>query len=83
MRTSTAATLDAAREKLRLLGLTPEQIGNVEKTVKVVDHLTIYAPVGGVVIQKNATEQMYVETGTRIYTIADLSQLWVKLDAYE
>jgi Cu(I)/Ag(I) efflux system membrane fusion protein len=83
IRTSTAATLDATREKLRLLGLTPEQIGNVEKTGKVVDHLTIYAPVGGVVIQKNATEQMYVETGTRIYTIADLSQLWVKLDAYE
>ncbi|MHC4666605.1 MAG: efflux RND transporter periplasmic adaptor subunit, partial [Planctomycetota bacterium] len=83
IRTSSAATLDAAREKLRLLGVTPEQIGNVEKTGKVVDHLTIYAPVGGVVIQKNATEQMYVETGTRIYTIADLSQLWVKLDAYE
>jgi Cu(I)/Ag(I) efflux system membrane fusion protein len=83
IRTSTAATLDATREKLRLLGLTPEQIGDVEKTGKVVDHLTIYAPVGGVVIQKNATEQMYVKTGTRIYTIADLSQLWVKLDAYE
>jgi Cu(I)/Ag(I) efflux system membrane fusion protein len=26
---------------------------------------------------------MYVQTGTKIYTIADLSQLWVKLDAYE
>jgi Cu(I)/Ag(I) efflux system membrane fusion protein len=83
IRTSTAATLDAAKEKLRLLGLTREQIADIEKTGKVVDHLTIYAPVGGVVIQKNATEQMYVETGTRIYTIADLSQLWVKLDAYE
>jgi Cu(I)/Ag(I) efflux system membrane fusion protein len=83
IRTSTAATLDAVREKLRLLGLTREQIANIEKTGKPVDHLTIYAPVGGVVIQKNATEQMYVETGTRIYTIADLSQLWVKLDAYE
>jgi Cu(I)/Ag(I) efflux system membrane fusion protein len=83
IRTSTAATLDAVKEKLRLLGLTREQIADIEKTGKVVDHLTIYAPVGGVVIQKNATEQMYVETGTKIYTIADLSQLWVKLDAYE
>jgi len=83
IRTATAATLDASREKLRLLGLTREQITEIEKTGKVVDHLTIYAPVGGVVIQKNATEGMYVQTGTRIYSIADLSQLWVKLDAYE
>jgi Cu(I)/Ag(I) efflux system membrane fusion protein len=77
------ATLEAAREKLRLLGLTQEQIAEIEKTAEPVDHLTIYAPIGGVVIHKNATEGMYVQTGTKIYTIADLSQLWVKLDAYE
>ncbi|MHC5059754.1 MAG: efflux RND transporter periplasmic adaptor subunit [Planctomycetota bacterium] len=80
---SIIATLDAAREKLRLLGLTPGQISDIEKSGKPVDHLTIYAPIGGIVIDKNATEGMYVQTGTRIYTIADLSKLWVKLDAYE
>ncbi|MBN2183062.1 MAG: efflux RND transporter periplasmic adaptor subunit [Sedimentisphaerales bacterium] len=80
---STRATLEAAREKLKLLGLKPEQIVEIEKTGKPVDHLTIYAPIGGVVIEKHATEGMYVQTGMKIYTIADLSQLWVKLDAYE
>ncbi len=80
---STRATLEAAREKLRLLGLKPEQITDIEKTGKPLDHLTIYAPIGGVVIEKHAAEGMYVQTGTKIYTIADLSQLWVKLDAYE
>ncbi|MDP6495957.1 MAG: efflux RND transporter periplasmic adaptor subunit, partial [Dehalococcoidia bacterium] len=45
--------------------------------------MTIYAPVGGTVIHKNAQEGMYVKTGTRIYTLADLSQVWIKLDAYE
>ncbi|HIJ72043.1 MAG TPA: efflux RND transporter periplasmic adaptor subunit [Planctomycetes bacterium] len=80
---SILATLDAAREKLRLLGLTPQQIEDIEQSGKPVDHLTIYAPIGGIVINKNATEGMYVQTGTRIYTIADLSKLWVKLDAYE
>ena len=45
--------------------------------------MTIYAPVGGIVIHRNATEGMYVETGTRIFTIADLSRVWVQLDAYE
>jgi len=38
---------------------------------------------GGVVIHKNATEGMYVNTGTPIYTLADLSHLWIMLDAYE
>lgn len=80
---STRATLEAAREKLRLLGLKSEQIADIEKTGKPVDHITIYAPIGGVVIEKHATEGMYVQTGMKIYTIADLSQLWVKLDAYE
>ena len=72
-----------AREKLRLLGLTADQIAQIEKTRKPVDHLTIYAPMGGIVIEKHRTEGTYVQTGTEIYTIADLSQLWVKLDAYE
>jgi len=80
---SVLATRDAATEKLRLLGLKDEQIEEIETTGKPVDHLTIYAPIGGVVIEKNVTEGMYVETGTKIYTIADLSQLWVRLDAYE
>jgi Cu(I)/Ag(I) efflux system membrane fusion protein len=80
---SILATLEAAREKLRLLGLTQGQIAEIEKTSQPDDHLTIHAPIGGVVIHKNATEGMYVQTGTKIYTIADLSQLWVKLDAYE
>jgi Cu(I)/Ag(I) efflux system membrane fusion protein len=80
---SISATLEAAREKLRLLGLTKEQIEEIEKTGRPVDHITIYAPMGGIVIHKNANEGMYVDTGTPIYTVADLSRLWVKLDAYE
>lgn len=81
--TTAAATVDAAREKLRLYGLTKEQIQDIESTGKTTDHLTIYAPIGGVVLHKNAIEGMYVEIGTRIYTIADLSRLWVLLEAYE
>ncbi len=83
VRRSTLAMLEAAREKLRLLGLTKEQIEEIEKTEQMTDHVTIYAPTEGVVTEKHATEGMYVEVGTKIYTIADLSQLWVKLDAYE
>ncbi|MHC4296017.1 MAG: efflux RND transporter periplasmic adaptor subunit [Planctomycetota bacterium] len=77
------ANVEAVRTRLRLRGLTDEQIAEIEKAGEPVTHLTIYSPIGGVVIEKNATEGMYVDVGTRIYTIADLSKLWVKLDAYE
>lgn len=83
VRDLTAGTLEAVREKLRLLGLSAEQIAEVEKRGSPIDHLTIYAPISGIVVHKNALEGMYVNTGTRIYTVADLSHVWVKLDAYE
>ena len=77
------ATVEAAREKLRLLGLKEEQIERVERERQASDHLTIYAPTGGVVIEKHLSEGAYVQTGTPIYTIADLSRLWLELRAYE
>ncbi|MBN2019052.1 MAG: efflux RND transporter periplasmic adaptor subunit [Sedimentisphaerales bacterium] len=83
IRRSSVATLEASREKLRLLGLLNEQIEEIENTGKTTDHLTIYSPIGGIVIEKYANAGDYVDTGTKIYTIADLSEVWVKLDAYE
>ncbi|OPZ16140.1 MAG: Cation efflux system protein CusB precursor [candidate division BRC1 bacterium ADurb.BinA364] len=76
-------TLAAARERLRLWGLKAEQIAAIEQGGAVEDHLTIYAPIGGIVIEKHQREGAYVETGDRIYTIADLSKVWVLLKAYE
>lgn len=83
LRTTAEETVRATREKLRLLGLTEEQLTEIENSKAPQDHLTITAPLGGVVIEKEAKEGMYVTTGTRIYRIADLSQLWVQLEAYE
>jgi len=76
-------TIEAAREKLRLWGFTADQVAQIEKAGTPSDHMTIYSPAAGIVIQKNAQEGLYVQTGTRIYTIADLSQVWIQLDAYE
>jgi membrane fusion protein, copper/silver efflux system len=76
-------TVAATREKLRLLGMTQEQIGKVETRGTPSEHVTIYSTMEGVVIHKDATEGMYVATGSKIFTIADLSQVWVKLDVYE
>ncbi len=73
----------SAREKLRLLGLTPEQIQTIEQRGTSSETVTIYSPVGGVVVKKMKQEGDRVQTGDRIYTVADLSQLWVQMDAYE
>lgn len=83
LRNSAQASVEDVRERLRLWGMTPQQIADIEKRGKPSDHMTFHAPIGGVIIHKDAVEGMYVKTGTRIYTIADLSKIWVKLDAYE
>lgn len=83
IRSSAENTLAAVREKLRLLGLTEQQIRNIESRNAHSDRLTIYSPISGVVIKRNVSEGMYVQTGTRIYTLADLEKLWILLDAYE
>ncbi len=83
LKSTAAATLKAVREKLRLLGLTDSQIETIESSGELTDRLTLYAPTGGIVVHKDAQEGMYVDTGTRIYTLADLSELWVLFEAYE
>jgi len=73
----------AARKKLQLLGLTDGQINGLVSRAEPSDHVTLTAPISGIVIKKEVTEGMYVKTGAPIYTIADLSKLWVVLEAYE
>lgn len=76
-------SVKAAREKLRLWGLSDAQVREIELADEPSDHVTIYSPVGGIVVHKAGFEGMYVEVGTPIYTIADLTRVWVHLDAYE
>ncbi|MGE3556341.1 MAG: efflux RND transporter periplasmic adaptor subunit [Candidatus Obscuribacterales bacterium] len=76
-------TVNSAREKLRLWGLTTDQIDEIEKSGVPSDFLTIHSPIGGIVVEKMAFEGMYVDEGTRLYTVADLSVVWIHLEAYE
>jgi hypothetical protein len=75
--------VESSREKLRLLGLSDEQIAEIEAQNEPTSHVTIYAPIGGIVIEKLKQQGDRVQLGERIFTIADLSQVWVHLDAYE
>ncbi len=73
----------AAREKLRLWDLLPEQIEEILEKGEASDHFVLKAPTGGVVVEKNVKEGDYVKTGQPLFRIVDLSVLWVYLDAYE
>jgi Cu(I)/Ag(I) efflux system membrane fusion protein len=83
VRNSTQQTLEAAREKLRLFGLTETQIEEAEAGEFTGDQFTIYTPIKGVVTELMAREGDYVKTGSRIATVADLSRLWLDMEAYE
>ena len=76
-------TLTAARTKLRLLGMSAEQLRTIEQADAPEEHVTIHAPLSGIVISRTATEGMYVKTGTHLYTIAELTRLWIQMEAYE
>jgi Cu(I)/Ag(I) efflux system membrane fusion protein len=76
-------SLESSRAKLRLLGILPEQIADIETNRQDTSHLTIYAPIGGVIIEKNVREQQYVQKGDMLYRIAELDPIWLYLDIYE
>lgn len=83
LRETATTTLEAVRSRLGRWGLTPAQIEAAERHGADSDEITIFAPMGGTVIERMGREGMYVETGERIYTIADLRVVWVLLEAYE
>ncbi len=75
--------LEASRTKLRLLGILDEQVAELEATKQPHTHLTIFAPFGGTVIEKNVRVGQYINTGDQVYRIADLDPIWLYLNIYE
>jgi Cu(I)/Ag(I) efflux system membrane fusion protein len=73
----------SAREKLSLWGLTQSAISAIESRGEPADKMDIDAPLSGFVVEKMVNDGDYVETGSALFKIADLSALWVILDAYE
>jgi len=78
-----ARTQRSAREKLALWGLSESAIAAIESRGEPADRMDIDAPLSGFVVEKMVNEGDYVETGSVLFKIADLSTVWVVLDAYE
>jgi len=75
--------LKAAKKKLEIFGLTSEQIQTLEKTKEINITLTYYSPISGTVIEKKVQEGVYVNEGTVIFDVAELSTLWNIAEVYE
>ncbi|MDR3750985.1 MAG: efflux RND transporter periplasmic adaptor subunit [Terracidiphilus sp.] len=75
------ALVEASRRKLELWGINGKQIGAPETSG--VPHVTIYAYASGTVVDRKVTQGQYVNAGDTLFTVADLSQVWIKADVYE
>ena len=74
---------DSAREKLRLWGITDEQIAELEKSGAPRTHLTISSPIAGLVIEKDIHAGHYVQVGSDPYTVVDDSVVWMQAEVFE
>jgi RND family efflux transporter MFP subunit len=73
----------ATRDRLKLWDITDAQINALEASGKTERTTTLYSPINGFVMSRNAYEQAYVTPETDLYDIADLSTVWVSVDIYE
>jgi RND family efflux transporter MFP subunit len=74
---------EAARQRLRSLDVSPDEIAALERTGSTRRTITLRSPVSGLVIQKTAFEGMKVSPSDRLYEIADLSRVWILAEVYE
>jgi RND family efflux transporter MFP subunit len=81
---SGASTLfSAAKGRLLQWKVSPAEIEKLDQTGKAITDLTIHSPVSGYITQKNALPNMYVQPETMLYTIADLSDVWVLAQVFQ
>jgi Cu(I)/Ag(I) efflux system membrane fusion protein len=74
---------DSAKQRLLLWGVSEKEIQRLTQTGKVLKIITIDSPINGTVINKTAFAGMRIEPSGELYTIADLSSLWILGDIYE
>ena len=76
------ALLDGARQKLIELGMTEQQVRQLDRTLEARSRIYISAPIGGTVIERLATEGQYIKAGQPIYRVVDLSTVWLMLEVF-
>ena len=75
--------LQASRRKLQLLNVPDDEIDHLEHTRKANNNMTIYAQFGGTVMERQLLPGAFIMPGDKLYTVSDLSTVWMYADLYE
>jgi len=73
----------AAEERLRLWGISSEQMADLRKRGKAEPRITIHSPASGVVLEKNVVTGTRAMAGNVLYRIGNLGRIWVLADLFE
>lgn len=74
---------EASRKKLITLGLTLNQINELQRTQKVKQQIEVYAKSSGIVSKLNIRDGIYIKPDKILMTIEDLSSVWIRVEVYE
>jgi RND family efflux transporter MFP subunit len=80
---SAASLLEAALERLKQWGVPEKEIARLETTGQVQQELEVDSPISGYITERNALPSVAVQPDMRLYTIADLSTVWVQAQAFQ
>lgn len=72
-----------ARQRLELWGISTKEIEEIQRTGEPMHAVALRSPVSGYVMEKVAVRGLYVQPGTALFQIADLSTVWVLAEVYE
>ncbi len=80
---SSAGLLEAAERRLELLGIGEQEIAELRRTQTVQESLVLRSPRDGLIVERQALEGAAVKKGAVLYTVADLSHVWVQAEVFE
>ncbi len=78
-----SSLLSSAMERLKQWQIPEREIAALEETGTVKRELEVDAPVSGLITERNALPNMYVQPGTKLYSLADLSTVWVYAQVFQ
>jgi Cu(I)/Ag(I) efflux system membrane fusion protein/cobalt-zinc-cadmium efflux system membrane fusion protein len=80
---SAASLLDATSSRLKQWGVPNEEIERLESTGQVQQELEFDSPVSGYITERNALPSVAVQPEMRLFTVADLSSVWVQAQVFQ
>ncbi len=78
-----ASLVSAAEQRLRQWEVPPQEIARLMRTGQVSGEITVNSPVSGYVTERNALASMYVQPETKLYSISDLSTVWINAQVFQ